>query len=246
VTPAWSATIALCAALLAIGAIIDEYYVPEKHKDWVREKAKVFDLKLQLEAYREELHNSEVPLYSGAKLFPRELFFDKYFLGGCFVIFCLSMEAIPRLMQRWSVGLHPAISFWWAVVNILAFFYTVFVFRWVNYKAKPGAGRLVTFLVLLPMFCVGSVYVAGWQFDGGTSDVLAFCFAVLVISTTMALGVAAVFVLPIMIAKPMNYTVSQVLRAAARPDKPPYKFLAVVLSALIGLGKTLFDLISAR
>lgn len=233
--------VALCLALLALGALIDEYYVPEKHKDWVRDKLNALNVKHQLEEYREELYVSKISLYSSDKLFPRELFTDNYFLGGCFLIFCLTMEAIPRLMQKWSADLYPAISFWWAVFNILAFFYTVFVFRWVNYRAKPGAGRLVTFLILLPIFCVGSLYVSEWQFDGGAADFLRFCFACLVISTTIALGVAAMLVVPIVI---LNHTISQVLRAAVRPDKSPYKFLAAGLAVLIGLGKAVFDLVS--
>jgi hypothetical protein len=231
--------------LLAVAGFIDEIFVPEKHQDWVREKFKVADLKTQLEGYREELHYSEVPLYSRDKLFPRKLFTDRYFLGGCFLIFCLTLEAIPRLMQNWSADLYPGVSFWWGVFNFVAFFYAVFVFRWVNYKAKPGAGRLVTFLVFLPIFCTGSFYVAKGQFDGNAAGFLLFCCACLVVSTTIALGVTALLVVPIMMTS-MNYTVSQVLRVAARPDKSPYKFLAAGLSALIVLGKAVFDLISVR
>jgi hypothetical protein len=233
--------VAVCLALLALGAFIDEYYVPEKHKNWVRDRLNVLHLKHQLEEYREELYDSKISLYSRDKLFPRELFTDNYFLGGCFLIFCLTLEAIPRLMQKWGADLYPAISFWWGVFNILAFFYTVFVFRWVNYKAKPGAGRLVTFLILLPIFCVGSLYVSDWQFDGGAADFLRFCFACLVISTTIALGVAAAFVVPLVI---MNHTISQVLRGAVRPGKSPFTFLATGLAVLIGLGKVVFVLIS--
>jgi hypothetical protein len=240
----WLTTIGLCVALLAIGAIIDEFFLPEKHKDWMRAQLNAFHagLDLEREVVRDELQNAMVPLYSHDKLVPRGLFTDRYFLGGAFLIFCMTTDANTRLMRKWDEDIQP--SFWWYVFLILMLLYTIFTFRWVHYKAKPGAGRLVTFLVILPTFCIAALYVTSWQFDGSASAFLLFFCAGLVTSTTIALIVAALMVIPIMITRPMNYTISQVLTAAARPDKSPFKFLAVGLSALMGLGKAVFDLFS--
>jgi hypothetical protein len=240
-------TLAVCGALLASGAFIDEYFIAEDHREWARAKVQALHAGLELEKQTaEELEEyAQTPLFWSENLFSRDLLNDKYFWGGALFTLFMSVDVNERIATNWLRGGIISQNIGAMCLVVLGVIYSIVCFRFLVYRAQPEFGRFATNLLLALLVGAGFWTVASWRLPDDTAgDAFLYCLQTALASTTAALVAAVAMLCPVLFSRTARFTISKVLAAAANPSKSPYKFAAVGLGALVGLAKALHDLLS--